>query len=54
LQPAPEHSQKRAASAVTQQRQAYHHVGKMVPLDNGKQAHKQNFVGQRSSGYQGN
>ena len=42
-----EKHQKGAAGAIAEQGKAYDHVGKMVILDNGKEAHEENFVSKR-------
>ena len=46
--------QQTAANAKTQQRDADNQVGKVMPLDQRKQCHQQDFIGQYRRGYQGN
>ncbi len=44
--------QKGTTHPVAQQGQTDHHVGEVMPLNDGEEAHQQHFVGQRRRGNQ--
>ena len=46
LHPVPGECQEGATGAITKQGQADYHVGKMMPLDNGKKSHEQDLIRQ--------
>jgi hypothetical protein len=43
----PEKHQKRTAGAISQQGEAYNHIGEMMVLNDGKKAHQEDLVGER-------
>jgi hypothetical protein len=52
-QRSPRQRHQRTRRAIAQQCHADHHVGEVMPLDDGKQPHQQDLVAQRGGREQG-